>query len=114
MLENINWTALSFGMSAVAMISNAALYLYVQVQKKHAATDKQVTDLASRVTVLETEVKALPSGQSWSEIRTDIAGIRGDLGSCATEIRGLGAGLKRVEGHVALLLENELRGKDRS
>lgn len=110
MLDSINWTAVSFAMSAASMLASAAAWVFVQMTRKHAATDAQVRALDNRLTAVETTIGVLPSGKAWADLRENIAGIRGDVKTSAEAVRGLGAGLKRVEHQIGLLMEHELRG----
>lgn len=109
MLDNVNWSALSFALSALSFLVSAGVGVYVQAQKKHAATDTQVTELGHRVTIIETDLKNIPSGEQWSRTAVAIADIRGDVKTSAAEIHGLGAGLKRVENQVTMLVENAMQ-----
>ena len=111
MMEDVNWTALSFGLSALAMAGNVFCWIYVHIARRRAATEQQVRELEARMIAAEQAIRAAPTLVAWNEVSLSIAGIAGDVRTSAAEIRGLGAGLKRVESQIALLMENELRGK---
>jgi hypothetical protein len=97
-------------MSSLAMLASGGAWVYTLHARRQAVTERRVRDLDLRLASMEEAIKAVPTAQSWGQLREDLAGIRGDVHTSAAEIRGLGAGLKRVEAHLALLMENELRG----
>lgn len=105
------WEAAKIGLSALAMAVSAAAWIYSRRAARIKEIHDDVQDLSGRVTMLETAWQSLPSQQAWTTLHTDIAGLRGDLQASGYQIRGLGAGLKRVENQISLLMENELRGK---
>lgn len=105
------WEATRLGLSLVAMIVSAAAWLYSRRAARIQEIDQSVEEVERRVAMLETAIQAFPSHGAWTDLHKDIAGIRGDIRTSSAEIQGLGAGLKRVERQIGLLMENELRGK---
>ncbi|WNY75960.1 DUF2730 family protein [Pasteurella multocida] len=68
------------------------------------AKKQSLTDLTHRVTVIEHEIKHLPSAKDVSDLRVAIVEMNGETKALSTEVKGLSH-------QVALLLEKEVTQK---
>lgn len=105
------WEAARLGLSGLALVVSAWAWLYSRRAQRIAATEHKVETIEQRLRSVEHTVEYLPTHASWTDLNVGIGALRGDLSTAGAQIRGLGAGLKRVEHQISLLMENELRGK---
>lgn len=100
----VDWVALT------ALVISVLSGIFAYMARRRAATEAEVRDLEQRVSIAETKIEMMPSTSSWTQMSSDISGIRGDVKTTSAQIEGLGAGLKRVERQIGLLMEHELKG----
>ncbi len=104
------WRLAVDAISLVALFVSLGAGAYAWRLKREQVTRASLDALDRRQEVIEIKFEALPSQVAWQRLSEQIGALSVDVRGLQVEIRGHGAGLKRVENQVGLLLENELKG----
>ena len=105
------WRLVVDAASFVALVVSFAAGAYAWRLTREQVTRASLDALDRRLIVVETQIAAMPGAESWQRVFDQIGVLCVDVRGLQAEMRGHGAGLKRVENQVTLLLENELKGE---
>lgn len=104
------WRLAVDAMALAALVASMVAGIYAWRIKREQVTRESLDALNGRLAVAETRIEMLPGMTAWQRVADQLSALRADMRGLQAEIHGHGAGLKRVESQVALLLENELKG----
>lgn len=109
-------TIANWGWLAALVLQGLLTWTSWSMRKAYASSsevanlERKLQEESSARQMLELKLHSMPTIAAFHALVERIGGIAGDVKAAATEINGVGAGLKRIENQVALLMENELRG----
>ena len=103
------WRLAVDAIALVALMVSLGAGAYAWRLKRDQVTRASLDAIERRQEVIETRFEALPGQVAWQRLADQIGTLSVDVRGLQAEIHGHGAGLKRVENQVGLLLENAIQ-----
>ena len=108
MADIATWRLALDAIALVALVVSLGAGAYAWRLKREQVTRASLDAIERRQEVIETRFEALPGQVAWQRLAEQIGTLSVGMRGLQVEIHGYGAGLKRVENQVGLLLENAL------
>lgn len=96
----MDFNDLSFGFETVRWIVVTAIGIYAWIIGRQSASSKELLELRTRITKLESDMRSVPSQQQMHELALQVSRVVGSVDTLAQRIEPLRKSVDRVESYL--------------
>lgn len=95
-----DYSAITFWLNVIVLLINAAIGIFVWLNRRHQVTEDRVSAIEDRVTAVESDMHHLPTHKDIHDLTKTIGALRGDLSELSGRMSGVNRAVDLINSHL--------------